>query len=374
MSMANEVKNLSEQDNTNFFIRFIKYFVPWKGDGSSEIIRKIVFVFSIVLFVMSLNELTDFLKTDQAELNYAQSIPKYEPDWDDDLNLDSVGQDVKPNEDNSSAGPGEKPASQEDETKERVVQNWAKDLIKRNSDVVGWIKIPGFCNDNGDEYINFPVLQKAYEGSVDEANNYYLTRNIDKNYYESGSIFADCLIPIDENGQPDNIVIYGHHMRRLGTSFTHLAEYKSGVDILKKYPMIQFQTVYENNQKYVIIGCFVAAADDSQDDIAIFDYWRYRNFDDDKYSFDKWIDNVRKQSWYSCDVECTAEDDYITLSTCSNEVSSMRWVIVAKKLTAKDNLDLIVESYKERPDSEIYFPKVWRNVWGNNKKYLGWSY
>ena len=323
---------------------------------------------------MSLNELTDFLKTDQAELNYAQSIAKYEPDWDDDLNLDSVGQDVKPNEDNSSAGPGEKPASQEDETKERVVQNWAKDLIKRNSDVVGWIKIPGFCNDNGDEYINFPVLQKAYEGSVDEANNYYLTRNIDKNYYESGSIFADCLVPIDENGQPDNIVIYGHHMRRLGTSFTHLAEYKSGVDILRKYPMIQLQTVYENNQKYVIIGCFVAAADDSQDDIAIFDYWRYRNFDDDKYSFDKWIDNVRKQSWYSCDVECTAEDDYITLSTCSNEVSSMRWVIVAKKLTAKDNLDLIVESYKERPDSEIYFPKVWRNVWGNNKKYLGWSY
>lgn len=371
MSMANEVKNLSEQDSSNFFIRFLKYFVPWKGDGSSEIIRKIVFVFSIVLFVASVNELTDFLKTDQAELNYAQSIVKYEPDWDDDLNLDSVDAQI----DNSSTGEDiSMPSGGETKTKERKVQAWAEELVKRNSDSKGWIKIPGFCNDNGDEYINFPVLQRPFEGSIDEANNYYLVRDIDKNYYESGSIFADCLIPIDENGQADNIVIYGHHMRRLGTSFTHLAEYKEGVNMVKKYPMIQFNTIYENNQKYVIIGCFVAASSDSQDDIPIFDYWRYRNFDDDKYSFDKWIDNVRKQSWYSCDVECTAEDDYITLSTCSNEVADMRWVIVAKKMTAADNLDLIVQSYEERPDSEIYFPKVWRNVWGNNKKYLGWSY
>ena len=52
----------------------------------------------------------------------------------------------------------------------------------------------------------------------------------------------------------------------------------------------------------------------------------------------------------------------------------MRWVLVAKKLTANDNLDLILKSYKDRPDSEIYFPRVWRNVWGNNRKYLGWSY
>ena len=43
-------------------------------------------------------------------------------------------------------------------------------------------------------------------------------------------------------------------------------------------------------------------------------------------------------------------------------------------MTVDDNLDLIVKSYKERPDQDIYFPRCWRNVWGNNKKYLGWSY
>ena len=50
MSMANEIKNISKNDDTNFFVRFVKYFIPWKGDKSSEIIRKAVFIFSIFLF------------------------------------------------------------------------------------------------------------------------------------------------------------------------------------------------------------------------------------------------------------------------------------------------------------------------------------
>ena len=369
MSMSNEVKNLSAPDNSNFFIRFIKYFIPWKGDGIGEIFRKFVFIGSIVIFALSINELTDFLKTDQAELNYAQGIVKYQPNWDNGLELDNVDVDVDGGEDESNS---DAPAAKK--KKKRVIQDWAKALIQRNSDVKGWIKIPGFVNDNGDEYINFPVLQKEYEGSINDANEFYLRHDIDGNFYESGSIFADCLIPIDEKGQPDNIVIYGHHMRRLGTSFTHLAEYKESVDFLKKHPVVEFNTIYDNNEKYVIFAAFVAAVEDYQDDIPIFDYWRYRNFDEDEYSFKKWISNVTKQSWYTCDLECKEDDDYITLSTCSNETPDMRWVLVAKKMTANDNLDLIMKSYKDRPDSSIYFPRCWRNYWGNNRKYLGWYY
>lgn len=361
MSMANEIKNISEKDDSNFFVRFVKYFVPWKGDKSAEVVRKIVFIFSIFIFVFSINELTDFLKSDQEQINYAQEIVKYEPNF-VDLNLNDVSGNAEDGDDNP-----------ESTVKERKVQSWAKELLNRNDEVVGWIKIPGFVNSDGEEYINFPVLQHVTD-NIEEGNNYYLKRNIDEEFYDSGSIYADCVVPIDENGQADNITIYGHHMRRLGTSFTHLAEYKDGVDFLKKYPVIEFNTIYDSGEKYVIVGCFVAAAEDYQDDIPIFDYWRYRNFDDDEYSFESWIDNVRKQSWYSSDVECTEDDDYISLSTCSNEVSDMRWVIVAKKMTADDNLDLIVDSYEEKDDKDIYFPKCWRDVWGNNKKYLGWSY
>lgn len=354
MSMINETMNIDRKtDNSNFFVRFFKYFVPWKGDKASEVLRKIIFIGSIVLFCGSINELLDFLETDRDTLEYTSQIQALEPDFTDDINYDGV-----------TAGDNE---NEEPEAEERVVQDWAKDLLARNPEVVGWIKIPGFVNSSGDEYINYPVLQH-------DDNDYYLTHNIDNQTYESGSIYADYLIPIDENGQADNITIYGHHMRKLGTSFTHLAEYKSGVEMVQNYPIIEFNTIYDSGEEYIIFSCFVAAINESQDNGHLFDYWRYRNFDNADYQFDTWLDNVTKASWYSCDIECEEDDDYITLSTCSNEVSNMRWVIVAKKLDSDDDKEAIIASYEEKDDADIYFPQVWRNVWGNSKKYLGWSY
>ena len=64
MSMANEIYNLTPKDESNFFIRFFKYFVPWKGDDRQEIIRKLIFVFSIVVFCISVGQLEAFLQED----------------------------------------------------------------------------------------------------------------------------------------------------------------------------------------------------------------------------------------------------------------------------------------------------------------------
>ena len=46
----------------------------------------------------------------------------------------------------------------------------------------------------------------------------------------------------------------------------------------------------------------------------------------------------------------------------------------AKKLTENDDLESIVQSYKARPDSEIYFPSQWVRKRGNKKVYFGWAY
>lgn len=354
--MANETNNLTEKNKENFFVRFVKYFIPWKGDSGNEVVRKIVFMFSIVLFCVSLGQLKDFLQADEQTGTYVQDIVKYEPDFSDDITYeDNVGADEIDI------------ASPESSDKKRTVQDWAKDLLERNEDVVGWIKIPGFKNSENEEYINFPVLQGT-------DNEYYLKKDIDKRPYESGSIYADAWATIDENGQSDNITIYGHHMRYLGTSFTHLAEYKKGVDFLKDYPVIEFNTIYDTKCKYVIISAFVANVYEDQDEGNLFVYNGYRYFDDGDYNFENWYKEITKRSWYSVDVECTAEDKYITLSTCSNETKNLRWVIVAKKLTAQDNLDHIVDSYKDKDNKDIYFPKCWRDVYGNNKKDFGWAY
>ena len=49
--------------------------------------RKIVFMFSIVLFCVSLNELSDFLKADEQDQSYIQEIVNYEPDFSDNVDL-----------------------------------------------------------------------------------------------------------------------------------------------------------------------------------------------------------------------------------------------------------------------------------------------
>ena len=147
MSMANETMNLSEKDDTNFFVRVVRYFIPWKGDRAGEVFRKIVFMFSIVLFCVSLNELSDFLKADEQDQSYIQEIVNYEPDFSDnvDLSKNNGSDDIDVSDPEAS-------------TKDREVQDWAKKLLKRNKDVVGWIKIPGFKNSAGDEYINLSLI------------------------------------------------------------------------------------------------------------------------------------------------------------------------------------------------------------------------
>jgi sortase B len=358
MAMFNETANLTERDGSNFFLRFVKYFIPWKGDKSNEIIRKIAFCGSIALFAMSLNKLSDYLGASREEQkSYIQDVViQYEPKFDG-----NVSYDVNAGGDDYDAANPEAAGSK------LKLQDWAKPLLKRNEDVIGWIKIPGFTDYSGEEYINFPVLRG-------KDNNEYLYKNLDRDYYESGSIFIDAESIMDENGQTDNITVFGHHMGYVGTSFTHLSEYEQGVDFLKKYPVIEFNSIYESGRRYAIISCFAINIHEEDDGGDVWEYVGWRDFNDDDRKFEDWYDQVSKRSWYSSNIKCTENDKYITLSTCSKLLKDLRWVIVAKKLTPDDNIDQIVKSYKAKPDKDIYFPKYWRDLYGNNKVYKGWEY
>ncbi len=66
-----------------------------------------------------------------------------------------------------------------------------------NSDVIGWIKID-------DTYINYPILKN-------QTKDYYLKKDIYKNYNISGSIFVEN--ETNANFEDDNTIIYGHNMK-----------------------------------------------------------------------------------------------------------------------------------------------------------------
>lgn len=81
-------------------------------------------------------------------------------------------------------------------------------LLEINDDVIGWVYIK-------DSQINYPIMQYSN-------NDYYLTKDINKNYSIGGSIFVDA-----RNEEPffdDNTVIHGHNMKN-GSMFNEIAKY-----------------------------------------------------------------------------------------------------------------------------------------------------
>lgn len=371
MSMSNELSGISKGRNKeNFFIRVLKYFIPWKGDGIGEILRKIVFAASIVFFCISVQGVVDYYHVDTKEVERQQEISNLAPVFPDD---DVIY--VPPEKDDDDSEGGDKPA--DDNKDNEINAQWSK-LLEQNSDTIGWLRIPTYIDENGEMYINYPVMQteRQYELSNGKTEDWYLHHNFDGHWTESGTLYADWRVKIaSATEHADNIVVYGHHMKRLGNMFTRLAEYKSGVDFLKQNPIIAFDTLYTKNQKFIIIGCYISNIDENQDNGKLFDYWRYRNFDDE-HTFETFITEIRNRSWYSSDIECSEDDDYLTLSTCSNEAgnSNLRWVITARRLKPTDDIDALVASYKEKADGDIYFPRNWINSKGNKKVYDGWWY
>lgn len=369
MSIKNELSTLPSKDNTNFFVRVLKYFVPWRGDTFSDLVRKFVFVVSLVVFGVCVSQLVDFYygvdEADQDIINIRDLAPS----------ADKEPATLDPN------------VNAPDE----MLPIWY-DIYSINQDTIGWIKIDTFRADPKDEntcYINYPVMQT-------NDNDYYLYRDVYKNYVygSSGTLFADYYIPITGYDRADNIVIYGHNMRSLGVKFTHLHEYKTGVDFLKSNPIIDFDTLYTQGDRYIIVSAFIGTSDESLDDEEMFDYWRYSNFtentlsadatdeekkeaEEDHYSFKNFYKGITERSWYSSDIKCTKDDEYISLSTCSNEVKGLRWVITARKIRedeTEDDVKKMIASYKKRNDADINLPSSWVNTWGQVTMYKGWWY
>ena len=70
------------------------------------------------------------------------------------------------------------------------------ELLKKNPDTVGWIKVEG-------TKVNYPVVQAS-------DNNYYLSHAFNKTANQGGWIFADYRVNFKDFGK--NTIIYGHNM------------------------------------------------------------------------------------------------------------------------------------------------------------------
>lgn len=222
-----------------------------------------------------------------------------------DDKLNSEIQDLQPviNEasdlDNNSSGENDG----QDQSKDGDYVNSANEeqLKSINSDYKMWIQIE---NTN----INYPVVQGS-------DNDYYLKHNFRKESNISGTVFVESANDIDND---KNIILYGHNMRN-GTMFNNITNYKeeSFFNEDNKINIIMNNTLYE----YEVFSVYVKNV--SEVNLAI----GFASEDE----FINYAYNEAEESLYKKDVDFSAEDNLITLVTCSYEFTDARTIVVARR-------------------------------------------
>ena len=204
------------------------------------------------------------------------------------------------------------------------------DVYAKNSDLVGWISIPG-------TRIDYPVMQTK------DNPNFYLKHAFDKSYSSYGVPY------MQENcdvGISDNLVLYGHHMNN-GSMFSDLCKYESE-DFYREHKTIRFDTL-DSFGEYEVIAAFKTVAYSEEgfkyyhfvnavfktvvytDSPESFKYYQFINAETDE-DFTAYVERCKELSLYDTGVSAEYGDQLITLSTCEYSRTNGRMVVVAKLL------------------------------------------
>ena len=175
-------------------------------------------------------------------------------------------------------------------------------LLKKNSDIVGWL----YCKGTS---IDYPVVQSA-------DNDYYLRRDLSGKYIISGTLFVD--YRCSKAGTNQNLIIYGHNMRRGTAMFSTLTEYKNQ-KYYDKHPVLYYLTP-EGNFKIELFAGMVTAANS--------EFYTPEFGDSEK--FKSFLQKIKAESTFVSDVSVTETDQIVTLSTCSYEFGNARYVVFGK--------------------------------------------
>ena len=193
------------------------------------------------------------------------------------------------------------------ETPPRIQRNF-QELREQygNDDIVGYLNIPGTT-------IDYLVM---YSGD----NDFYLHRDINKEYSFAGSIFMD--MDNDAAAGGYNTILYGHNMKA-EIMFHDLRLYQSR-DFMESHRYVTFNTVYRN-MTWEVFSFYMVDYND-------FPFTRVDFADDDE--FYQFALQMKERSMYDTGVDVAPGDRVLTLQTCS-EIGSAdnRFILEAKLIT-----------------------------------------
>lgn len=182
--------------------------------------------------------------------------------------------------------------------------DWAA-LTEANPHIYSWITVPGTV-------IDYPVLQHPDE------LDYYLNHNIDGSSGYPGCIYSQTLN--SKEWDDPNTVLYGHNMKN-GTMF-------AGLHLFEDYKFFEENRyVYVYSENYVRVYEIFAAYEFSNAHLLLcFDTKNPEIFGaylGGVFEHDGLNDNINRE------IEVTAEDKILTLSTCITNKPNNRYLVQA---------------------------------------------
>ncbi len=299
-------------------------FIPVKGDPAGEVIRKIIFLVSIITIIVCLCHLSNkyIIEPRMAEKSISDMADK-----------NNQSTDLSPEEIKSQNTDIQYPDGLLDSAVKWYTQN---------QDYAGWIKIDNLG-------IDYAVAQA-------NDNNYYIRRNFNKEKSRYGCPFVHC-----DNSIKDldtNTVIFGHNMENDDLVFGKLEQYMTA-DGYKKAPIIEYNTPY-GNHKWKVFAVFVSNSEVDDDNGYTFNYIFTRLSSASNYK--AYLDQLDQRTLYFTGVDVNAGDKLLTLSTCSYEFDGARLVVVARLLRDGESENVDLSNVTEKDISEIRYPQKWYDV------------
>lgn len=317
----------------------IRGLFPEKGDSVAEVIRKIVFLISIIAIIVCGYLVADYyLDLWKSRMQYndiAKLYETYEPE-----------EEVK--EPATESPDGEEPE------KYYTMLNGAKKLLDINPDTVGYLRIPS--KDGSDPIVDLPVVQA-------EDNMKYLDRNFKGEDSRTGTLFMDFRNRFDRvedhrlaEPNSDHFVIYGHNMAD-ESMFGKLKYYYGSADYYTEHPIIQLNSNYET-YKYKIFAVFIVDAKDESE--TKYDCWNQLVLDDEE-AFYNFVNEAKRRTIYTNEVDVKYGDSLLSLSTCHYLLQDRsRLMIMARSLRPGE--DEYEGTEKSKKNKNIKWPSMYYNT------------
>lgn len=348
----------------SFFVRVAKYLFPWKGDKTSEVIRKICFLTAACVLVTALSLMAkDALqraKTNKSDDDRASAFHSAPEDSEVVLPepVSSAPESSAPSEP-VGFGPITYP--------QRSVQSRFEPLLEQNPETIGWLTIQG--TNESYRWIDYVVMQTS-------DNDKYLNTDFDGNAVKSGALFADYRGKITPTSEPANIVIYGHNMKS-GEYFGRLPYYfnwgfsnsdYSNISFYKNHPTVEFSTLYKTSTYKVFAAMMLNTEEDAGD---VFYYHNKQNFRSEE-DFNKYVAEILDRStFYNPDVNVQYGDQLLTLSTCmfGYGKTELRFVLLARETRPGEDPSVDVEKAYANPNPKFYdmYYKQYNYKWEGRK-------